>query len=175
MKGKRISLDAPEGREPWRPVGGARRRPEPGPGSRRSRPSPPGRLRLLPTLLVTLPTLPVTDSLSNGLPQGAGEVRASLAILRVGACRWGCAAGAFVALALLIGAAPSLAQEKAQENIGGAMVVVNKVDGALPTGKIKVIQGDAVFRDEGVTTDADSSAKLVLKDDTNITIGPKPM
>jgi len=52
------------------------------------------------------------------------------------------------------------------------MVVVNKVDGALPTGKIKVIQGDAVFRDEGVTTDADSSAKLVLKDDTNITIGP---
>ena len=95
-----------------------------------------------------------------------------MAILRVGVSRWGCAAGAFVALTLLIGSAPSLAQQNAQENIGGAAVVVNKVDGALPTGKIKVIQGDAVFRDEGVTTDAESSAKLVLKDDTNITIGP---
>jgi FecR protein len=93
---------------------------------------------------------------------------------RVGASGWGCAAGLFVAVALLVGTAPSLGQENTggAQNIGGAMVVVNKVDGALPTGKIKVIQGDAVFRDEGVTTDAESSAKLVLKDDTNITIGP---
>jgi hypothetical protein len=95
-------------------------------------------------------------------------VEVSPAILRVGASHWRCAPGVFGALSLLIGLHPSLAQE----NIGGAAVVVNKVNGALPTGKVRVIQGDAVFRQEGVNTDANSSAELVLKDDTNITIGP---
>jgi hypothetical protein len=82
------------------------------------------------------------------------------------AYRPGWAVAALIAAALLTG--PS----SAQENIGGAMVVVNKVEGSLLTGKVKVIQGDAVFRDEGVTTDANSSAKLILKDDTNLTLGP---
>jgi FecR protein len=70
--------------------------------------------------------------------------------------------------ALLNGVTPSLADE----GIGAANVVINSVKGNLPTGAVKVIQGDGVFRDEGLRTDGDSSAKLVLLDNTNVSLGP---
>ena len=74
-----------------------------------------------------------------------------------------------VGLAVLAVAAPA----QADESIGGATTVVNLVTGDLSTGdKINVFQGDEVFKDEGVRTDADSSARLVLRDNTNLLLGP---
>jgi len=65
------------------------------------------------------------------------------------------------------------APAQADESIGGAKSVVNLVTGDLPTGdKVNVLQGDDVFTDEGVRTDADSSARLVLRDNTNLLLGP---
>ena len=60
-----------------------------------------------------------------------------------------------------------------EERIGGADIVINIVQGGLPSGSIApVAQGDAVYRDEGVRTHVDSKARLVLVDQTNVTIGP---
>jgi hypothetical protein len=74
-----------------------------------------------------------------------------------------------VGLAVLGVAAPA----QAEESIGGAKSVVNLVMGDLATGdKVNLFQGDEVFRDEGVRTDADSSARLVLRDNTNLLVGP---
>ena len=75
-----------------------------------------------------------------------------------------------VAGVLLLGAGgPSWSQEK----IGGAQTVVNNVDGSLPTGnRMPVAQGDNVFLNEAVRSGADSRAKLVLNDSTNLTVGP---
>jgi FecR protein len=76
-----------------------------------------------------------------------------------------------VAGVLLFGAGePSWSQEK----IGGAQTVVNTVDGSLPTGnQMPVVQGDNVFLNEAVRSGADSRAKLVLNDNTNVTVGPE--
>ena len=61
----------------------------------------------------------------------------------------------------------------AAESIGGAEVVVNEVKGNLAAGRVvAVLRGDDVYRDEGVRTQADSSAKLVLRDKTVLTVGP---
>jgi hypothetical protein len=74
-----------------------------------------------------------------------------------------------VGLAVLGVAAPA----QAEESIGGAKSVVNLVTGDLATGdKVNVFQGDEVFKDEGVRTDADSSARLILRDNTNLLLGP---
>jgi ferric-dicitrate binding protein FerR (iron transport regulator) len=72
-----------------------------------------------------------------------------------------------------LAAAAFAAPAQAEENIGGATTVVNLVTGDLATGdKTNVVQGDAVFKDEGVRTDADSSARLILRDNTNLLLGP---
>ena len=61
----------------------------------------------------------------------------------------------------------------AAESIGGAEVVVNEVKGNLAAGRVvAILRGDEVYRDEGVRTQADSSAKLVLRDKTVLTVGP---
>ncbi len=74
-----------------------------------------------------------------------------------------------VGLAVVGVAAPA----QAEESIGGAKTVVNLVTGDLGTGdKVNVFQGDDVFKDEGVRTDADSSARLILRDNTNLLLGP---
>ena len=60
----------------------------------------------------------------------------------------------------------------AAEGIGGAETVVNEVKGSLAPDKVvAVLQGDEVYRDEGVRTAPDSSAKLVLRDNTVVTVG----
>lgn len=62
---------------------------------------------------------------------------------------------------------------RSEERIGGAEIVINIVQGDLPSGGITpVAQGDAVYRDEGVRTRVDSKARFVLVDQTNVTIGP---
>src|SRR5215472_7722888 len=64
----------------------------------------------------------------------------------------------------------------AAESIGGAEIVVNEVKGNLAAGKVvTVLRGDEVYRDEGVRTGADSTAKLVLRDNTVLTVGPSSL
>jgi hypothetical protein len=83
------------------------------------------------------------------------------------------AKSALVIVGLAVLGVAALAPAQAEESIGGAKTVVNLVTGDLGTGdKVNVFQGDDVFRDEGVRTDADSSARLVLRDNTNLLLGP---
>jgi hypothetical protein len=80
-----------------------------------------------------------------------------------------------IACALMICAAAVVLSDTpcaAQQDIGAATVVLNKVDGTLEKGPVEIVQGDGVFRDEGVHTNPDSSAKLVLRDNTNLSVGP---
>jgi hypothetical protein len=81
-----------------------------------------------------------------------------------------CVSPVLVACVLFFGASePSWSQEK----IGGAQAVINNVDGSLATGnQVPVVQGDNVFLNEAVRSGADSRAKLVLNDSTNLTVGP---
>ena len=61
----------------------------------------------------------------------------------------------------------------ASENIGGAAIVVNQVNGALAAGRSVVVnQGDGIYRDEVVRTNTNSNTKLVLVDSTSLSIGP---
>jgi hypothetical protein len=61
----------------------------------------------------------------------------------------------------------------AQQDIGGAKVVINNVQGDLPTGNnVPVVQGDNVFLNEAVHSGPDSKANLLLKDNSDVTIGP---
>ena len=83
---------------------------------------------------------------------------------------------AFLAGAAALAAWGMTAAARADENIGGAISVVNLVTGDLASGdKVKLLQGDQVFRDEGVRTDPDSSARLVLRDNTNLLLGPSSL
>ena len=59
----------------------------------------------------------------------------------------------------------------AAEQIGLAVVVRNDVKRVEPT-VAKIMQGDDIIRDEVVQTSADSNAKFVLKDSTNLMLGP---
>lgn len=71
---------------------------------------------------------------------------------------------------LLIGlfAPPAIA---ASEQVGLAVTVRNNVSQIEPRIS-KIIAGDDVIRDELVETQADSGAKFVLKDSTNLVLGP---
>lgn len=82
----------------------------------------------------------------------------SLSSLRLVAC---------AAPALLL-AAPALAQAP----IGGAAVVVNDVRGENAGKRARIAPGDRVFANQGVQTAAESMAKFVFLDDTNMTLGP---
>lgn len=59
----------------------------------------------------------------------------------------------------------------APDQIGLAVVVRNDVKRVEPT-VAKILQGDDIVRDEVVQTSADSNAKFVLKDSTNLMLGP---
>ena len=60
-----------------------------------------------------------------------------------------------------------------QQQIGDAHTVINHVEGNLATGnQVPVVQGDNVFLNEAVQSGADSKARLVLNDNTNVTVGP---
>jgi hypothetical protein len=77
----------------------------------------------------------------------------------------------FIALLLALGIGGWLAPADAQERIGRAAVIRNDVSQIAPrVSKISV--GDEIFRDETVRTAADSDAKFVLRDDTNLSLGP---
>src|SRR3954451_11941446 len=77
----------------------------------------------------------------------------------------------FWATCLLMGASTLRALAASPDQIGLALTVKNEVSQVEP--KIsKILQGDDIFRDEVVQTLADSGAKFVLKDSTNLVLGP---
>jgi hypothetical protein len=77
--------------------------------------------------------------------------------------------GGVVGLALLIG---STGAAWSQEPIGSTVIVINTVEGTVTTVATPLNQGDAVYRDEGVRSRADSKAGFLMEDKTNVTIGP---
>jgi ferric-dicitrate binding protein FerR (iron transport regulator) len=64
-----------------------------------------------------------------------------------------------------------LPSANAQERIGRAAVIRNDVSQIAPR-VIKISAGDEIFRDETVRTAVGSDAKFVLRDDTNLSLGP---
>jgi hypothetical protein len=72
---------------------------------------------------------------------------------------------------LAVGICGSSFNAAAQERIGRAAVIRNDVSQIAPR-VIKISTGDEIFRDETVRTAADSDAKFVLRDDTNLSLGP---
>ena len=74
-----------------------------------------------------------------------------------------------VGIALLIG---STGASWSQQKIGTTEIVINTVEGTVTSVAMPLSQGDAVYRDEGVRSRADSKAGLVMEDKTNVTIGP---
>jgi hypothetical protein len=62
------------------------------------------------------------------------------------------------------------AQAQAPARVGEAAVVKNEVVNVTKTTQINV--GDGVLRDETVRTGADSAARLVMADSTNLSLGP---
>jgi hypothetical protein len=73
---------------------------------------------------------------------------------------------AFLLFAAALMAAP---HARAQTRIGEAILIKNEVVNAATTGQINV--GDGVLRDETVQTGADSAARLVMADSTNLSLG----
>jgi len=67
----------------------------------------------------------------------------------------------------VIGLAPAHAQR-----IGEAAVVKNEVIRVTGSGGTQINVGDALLRDETVRTGADSAARLVMSDSTNLSLGP---
>jgi hypothetical protein len=82
----------------------------------------------------------------------------------------GCIFFPTVAAGILLGSAQLT---WSQEQIGDAKVVINVVEGNLSGGnEVPVVQGDNVFLNESVRSNPDSKANLLLKDNTNLTVGP---
>src|SRR4051812_27603573 len=77
----------------------------------------------------------------------------------------------FIAVTLTLGVCGAFAPAAAQERIGRAAVIRNDVSQIAPR-VIKIGIGDEIFRDELVRTAADSDAKFVLRDNTNLSLGP---
>ncbi len=70
---------------------------------------------------------------------------------------------------VVLGASPAAF---AGDRIGVAATVRNKVSGRIQTQTVPLNSGENVYDREQVRTEADSSAKIVLKDDTNLNVGP---
>lgn len=83
--------------------------------------------------------------------------------------RWSRAHLTSVVVVLLIG---STGASWSQERIGSTVIVINTVEGTVASSAVPVVQGDAVYRDEGVRTRVDSKAGFVMEDKTNLTMGP---
>jgi hypothetical protein len=75
--------------------------------------------------------------------------------------------GIAVALSLLAPVAAAWADQ-----IGVAVTVRNDVTGQIQSNMVKIDSGADVFGKEIVKTTPDSSAKIVLKDNTNMNVGP---
>src|SRR6202789_2533253 len=74
------------------------------------------------------------------------------------------------ALCLAAGLAASPAY--AQARVGEAVVIQNEVGRVAGSATSQINVGDGVLRDETVRTGADSAARLVMADSTNLSLGP---
>lgn len=74
------------------------------------------------------------------------------------------------ALCLAVGFAATPAH--AQVRVGEAVVIQNDVVRVMTSATSRINVGDAVLRDEIVRTGADSAARLVMSDSTNLSLGP---
>ena len=63
----------------------------------------------------------------------------------------------------------------AQARVGEAAVVKNDVVRVTGSGGTPINVGDALLRDETVRTGADSAARLVMADSTNLSLGPNAL
>jgi hypothetical protein len=78
----------------------------------------------------------------------------------------------FLAVLASGGFAGIVSSAHASEEIGVAVTVRNEVTGKIQSQTVSVSNGSNVFGKEIVRTNADSSAKIVLKDSTNLNVGP---
>ena len=85
--------------------------------------------------------------------------------------RWRRARLTSAVAALLIGSTGASSSQGRM--IGSTVIVVNTVEGTLESGSaVPVVQGDAVYRDEGIRTRVDSKAAFLMEDKTNVSVGP---
>lgn len=78
-----------------------------------------------------------------------------------------------VCLTALLSALAGAGQEAlAGDHIGVAASARNRVSGRIQANTVQISDGESVYDRELVRTEADSSAKLVMKDDSNINVGP---
>jgi hypothetical protein len=64
---------------------------------------------------------------------------------------------------------------QAQTRVGEAVLVQNQVARVAGSLSMPVNVGDSLMRDESVRTGAESAAKLVMADNTNLSLGPNAM
>jgi len=74
-------------------------------------------------------------------------------------------------LSLVAGLGSLAATAPAQERVGVTATVRNTVSQIEPR-VVRIVAGDEVVRDEVVRTAADSDARFVLRDNTNLSLGP---
>jgi hypothetical protein len=75
------------------------------------------------------------------------------------------------ASALLVALAPPRAHAQAPTRVGEAAVVQNEVLRVAGSASSRISVGDGLLRDEVVRTGADSAARLVMIDSTNLSLG----
>src|SRR5712672_107363 len=74
--------------------------------------------------------------------------------------------------ALCVAASFAASPAHAQARVGEAAVVKNEVVRVMGSASSQINVGDGVLRDEIVRTGADSAARLVMADSTNLSLGP---
>ncbi len=74
--------------------------------------------------------------------------------------------------ALLSGFAATGSEALAGDRIGVAAIARNRVSGRIQAQTAQITEGEGVYDREVVKTEADSSAKLVMKDSSNVNVGP---
>jgi hypothetical protein len=73
---------------------------------------------------------------------------------------------------LCLAAAPAAGSARAQTRVGEAAVIQNQVVRGMDATATQINVGDSVLRDETVRTGAESAARLVMADNTNLSLGP---
>ena len=79
---------------------------------------------------------------------------------------------ALVFSALFLAAGLSSCSAHAQTRVGEAVVIQNQVVRVLGAASAQINVGDGLLRDEIVRTGLDSAARLVMADNTNLSLGP---
>jgi hypothetical protein len=78
-------------------------------------------------------------------------------------------------VAVLISASVRAQTREAQTRVGEAVLVQNQVDRVAGSLAMPINVGDGLLRDETVRTGLESATKLVLADNTNLSLGPNAL